>query len=85
MEDYEKMCTKLERRIFKMECKVEAINDELYHLELIRLERDGKLNKKRYYRKVHLEKVLLHYYDEMEDMRQELKRLKKISNIEKND
>ena len=80
MDDVEKQCTKLERRVFKLECKIEAINDELYHLELNRLDHDGKLNKKRSYRKDHLQKVLLYYYDEIEDMRTEIRRLQNIQN-----
>lgn len=72
MSELEKAYTKLERRKFKMECKIEAINDELYHLELIKVDHDGKLNKKRSYRVDHLEKVLLYYYAEVARMQQEL-------------
>lgn len=76
MNDLEKAYVKLERRKFKLECKIEAINDELYHLELIRVDHDGKLNKKRSYRRDHLEKVLLHYYDEINSMQMELNYLR---------
>ena len=67
----------IERRIFKMECKIESIDDELYHLELIRVDHKGKLNKKRMYRKEHLQKVRKHYVEEIEDMRLELKNIEK--------
>ena len=53
MIDREKEYKKIERRIFKMECKIESIDDELYHLELIRVDHKGILNKKRLYRKEH--------------------------------
>ena len=72
MDDLEKMCNKIERRIFKLECKIEAINDELYHIELIKVDHNGKLNKKRSYRKMHLEKVLNYYYDQIKELNQEL-------------
>jgi len=72
LNDLEKAYAKLERRKFKMECKIEAINDELYHLELIKNDHDGKLNKKRSYRVIHLEKVLNYYYSEINKMQQEL-------------
>jgi hypothetical protein len=72
LNELEKEYTKLERRKFKLECKIEAINDELFHLKLIENDHEGKLNKKRSYRRDHLEKVLLYYYAEIARMQQEL-------------
>ena len=77
MVDRKKEYKKIERRIFKMECKIESIDDELYHLEIIRVDHKGKLNKKRLYRKEHLQKVRKHYVEEIEDMRLELKNIEK--------
>lgn len=80
MDDHEKEYKKIERKIFKLECKIESINDELYHLEIIKVDHGGKLNKKRKYRKEHLLKVKNHYKKEINDMNLELNELRKYLN-----
>lgn len=81
MEDHEKEYKKIERKIFKLECKLESIDDELYHLEIIKVDHGGKLNKKRKYRKDHLLKVKDYYKKEINDMKLELNKLVKEMNI----
>lgn len=77
MDDHEKEIKKIERKIFKLECKLESIDDELYHLEGIRVDHGGKLNKKRKYRKEHLLKVKDYYKKEIGDMSLEINKLRK--------
>ncbi len=77
LDEREKELKKLERKKFKLECKMEAIQDEMLHLSIIKKDHNGKLNKKRFYRKQHLEKVLEHYNKVINDYIVELNRLKK--------
>ena len=77
MDELEKTYKKIERKKFKLECKLEAIKDEMVHLDIIKNEHNGKLNKKRYYRKQHLEKVIIFYRAEINDLQLELNKIKK--------